>query len=101
MTTGRNIHDRLSYLDEYQKYIEETILYDKTYHIIISIMKYVTIEENLRLKKEKVNQQTVEIADKVIEKQMRVVQEIASLLGETTAETKIALTNLKETLKNE
>ena len=30
---------------------------------------------------------------------MMVVQEIASLLGETTAETKIALSNLKETLQ--
>ena len=44
---------------------------------------------------------TVEITDKVIDKQMRVVQEIASLLGETTAETKIALTKLKENLTNE
>ena len=35
----------------------------------------------------------------VIEKQMRVVQEIASLLGETTAETKIALTQLKDALQ--
>jgi len=43
--------------------------------------------------------QTVEITDKVIEKQMRVVQEIASLLGETTAETKIALTQLKDALQ--
>jgi uncharacterized Fe-S cluster-containing protein len=101
MNSGRNIHDKLNYLDEYQKYIEETIIYDKTYHIIISIMKDVTVEEKLRLKKETVNKQTVEIADKVIEKQMRVVQEIASLLGETTAETKIALTNLKESLNNE
>jgi transcriptional regulator with PAS, ATPase and Fis domain len=101
MTSGRNIHDKLAYLDEHEKYIEETVIYDKIYHIIISIMKDVTIEETLRQKKEKVNQRTIEIADKVIEKQMRVVQEIASLLGETTAETKIALTNLKETLKNE
>ena len=44
---------------------------------------------------------TIEIADKVIEKQMRVVQEIASLRGETTAETKIALTKLKESLSDE
>lgn len=101
MTLGRNIHDRLTYLEDYQKYIEETIIYDKTYHIIISIMKDVTAFEKSRLKKEHVNQQTVAIADKVIEKQMRVVQEIASLLGETTAETKIALTNLKESLNNE
>lgn len=101
MTTGRNVRDKLTYLDDQQKYIEETIIYDKTYHIIISIMKDVTIEEKSRIKKEQINKHTVEIADKVIEKQMRVVQEIASLLGETTAETKIALTNLKETLKNE
>lgn len=101
MTAGRNVHDKLTYLDDYQKYVEETIIYDRTYHIIISIIKDVTLEEKSRMKKEKLNQQTVEIADKVIEKQMRVVQEIASLLGETTAETKIALTNLKESLKNE
>ena len=42
-----------------------------------------------------------ETTDKVIEKQMRTVQEIASLLGETTAETKIALTRLKESLSLE
>lgn len=101
MTGGHNVHDKLTYLAEYQKYIEETIIYDKTYHIIISIMKDITLEESFRLKKEQINRQTMEIADKVIEKQMRVVQEIASLLGETTAETKIALTNLKETLRNE
>jgi iron only hydrogenase large subunit-like protein/uncharacterized Fe-S cluster-containing protein len=101
MTSGRNVRDKLTYLEDYQKYVEETIIYDKTYHIIISIMKDVTLEEKSRLKKDQINQQTIEIADKVIEKQMRVVQEIASLLGETTAETKIALTNLKETLKNE
>lgn len=101
MSTGLSVHDKLTYLNEYSKYIEETIIYDKTYHIIISIMKDVTLEENSRLKKEQVSKQTMEITDKVIEKQMRVVQEIASLLGETTAETKIALTKLKETLKNE
>ena len=36
----------------------------------------------------------MEITNKVIDKQMRIVQEIASLLGETTAETQIALTKL-------
>jgi iron only hydrogenase large subunit-like protein/uncharacterized Fe-S cluster-containing protein len=101
MTSGRNTHDKLTYFAEYQKYVEETIIYDKTYHIIISILRDVTTDEKSRLKKEQISKQTMEIADKVIEKQMRVVQEIASLLGETTAETKIALTNLKETLRNE
>ena len=48
-----------------------------------------------------ISQQTVEIADKVVDKQMRIVQEIASLLGETAAETKIALTKLKESITDE
>ena len=63
--------------------------------------KDITKEETVREKKEALSRQTIEITDKVIDKQMRVVQEIASLLGETTAETKIALTKLKETLNNE
>ncbi len=101
MNTGKNVHNKLTYLTDYQRYVEETVIYDKTYHIIISIMRDITAEEKARLKKEQVSRRTMEITDKVIEKQMRIVQEIASLLGETTAETKIALTNLKETLNNE
>ena len=46
----------------------------------------------------RISRQTAEITNNVIENQMRIVQEIASLLGETTAETKIALTRLKESL---
>ena len=44
---------------------------------------------------------TFEVADKVVDKQMRIVQEIASLLGETAAETKIALAKLKESIADE
>lgn len=101
MTEGKNIYEKKKYLDEYQKYVEETVIYDKEYHIIMSIMKDVTEEEKMRENKESHNRQVIEITDKVVEKQMRVVQEIASLLGETTAETKIALTKLKETLADE
>jgi uncharacterized Fe-S cluster-containing protein len=64
-------------------------------------MRDVTEETLQREKKEAMGRSTIEITDKVIEKQMRTVQEIASLLGETTAETKIALTKLKESLMDE
>ncbi|MDD3334678.1 MAG: [Fe-Fe] hydrogenase large subunit C-terminal domain-containing protein [Eubacteriales bacterium] len=89
------------YIADYQLYVEETILYDRQYHIIITILKDVTERENLRGQEETLRSQTAEIADKVIDKQMRVVQEIASLLGETTAETKIALTKLKDAMSHE
>ena len=64
-------------------------------------MRDITDEENEREKKESISKQTIETADKVVDKQMRIVQEIASLLGETAAETKIALTKLKESIKDE
>ena len=44
---------------------------------------------------------TLELTQEVINKQMRVAQEIASLLGETTAETKVALTKLKHIVEGE
>lgn len=101
LTNEENVYEKKKYLAEYKKYVEETIIYDKKYHIIISIMKDVTERENTNLSIDSRRKQAVEITDKVVEKQMRVVQEIASLLGETTAETKIALTKLKESLSDE
>ncbi len=98
---GRNIFDKTVYLAEYQKYVNQTIIFDKSYNIFICIMRDVTDESNQRKQKEAISRTTMEIADKVIEKQMRAVQEIASLLGETTAETKVALTKLKESLRDE
>ena len=61
----------------------------------------ITDETKQREHKQELSRTTVEITDKVIEKQMRAVQEIASLLGESTAETKVALTKLKESLSDE
>lgn len=78
------------------------MIYDKAYHIIMAIMRDITEEEHSRERKESMSRSTIEITDKVIEKQMRAVQEIASLLGlRRPAETKIALTKLKESLTDE
>lgn len=96
-----NVHNRRLYLAEYKRYIELTVIYDTDNHLYIGIMRDITDEENEREKKESISKQTIETADKVVDKQMRIVQEIASLLGETAAETKIALTKLKESIKDE
>ena len=99
--SGRSVRDKRVYLAEYKRYVEQTVVYDKDSHMLIGIMRDVTDEEHEREKKENISRQTVEVADKVVEKQMRIVQEIASLLGETAAETKIALTKLKESIGDE
>ena len=101
LNTGRGIYNKRIYLAEYKRYVEETIIFDRSYRVLMCIMRDVTEEESEREKKETISRQTVEIADKVVDKQMRIVQEIASLLGETAAETKIALTKLKESIENE
>ena len=101
LDTKQNIKNEKIYLAEYDKYVEQSIIYDINYHLLICIMRDVTEATLEKSKKESISKQTVEIADKVVDKQMRIVQEIASLLGETAAETKIALTKLKESITNE
>ncbi len=99
--SGRNVKNKKVYLAEYEKYVEMTISYDKEYRLLIGMMRDITDEEQMRERKEEISRQTVEIADRVVNKQMRIVQEIASLLGETAAETKSALSKLKESIDDE
>ncbi len=97
----RSIRNERVYLAEYRRYVEQSVIYDQESRLLICIMRDITDEQDEREKKEKISRQTIEVADKVVDKQMRIVQEIASLLGETAAETKIALAKLKESISNE
>ena len=101
MTSGKDVKDQRVYLAEYKRYIEQTVVYDRESHLLVGIMRDVTDEEYERERKENISRKTIEVADKVVDKQMRIVQEIASLLGETAAETKIALSKLKESITDE
>ncbi len=101
LNSRRNVLSQRTYLAEYKRYVDMTVMYDNDSRLLIGIMRDVTEEELARGKKDDISQKTIEVADRVVEKQMRIVQEIASLLGETAAETKIALTKLKESIINE
>ncbi|MBE7027639.1 MAG: histidine kinase [Ruminococcaceae bacterium] len=99
--TKKDIKNKIVYLAEYKRYVEQSVIYDKDSHLLIGIIRDITDAQNEREKKESISRQTIEVADKVVDKQMRIVQEIASLLGETAAETKIALAKLKESIQDE
>ena len=99
--SGVGVYNHKVYLAEYKRYVEQTVIPDKESRLLICIMRDVTDEERIRERKEDIRHQTIEVADKVVDKQMRIVQEIASLLGETAAETKIALAKLKESISVE
>ena len=99
--SSRGIYNEKLYLAQYGRYVEQTVVPTKESHMIIVIMRDITTEEEERARKEEISRETVEVADKVVDRQMRIVQEIASLLGETAAETKVALTKLKESIRDE
>ncbi len=101
LDTGRGIINDRQYLAEYNRFVEQTVVPAEDGRMLVCIMRDVSEEESERRRKEEISMETMEVADRVVERQMRVVQEIASLLGETAAETKIALAKLKESVSHE
>lgn len=96
----KSIDSIIVYNDKNQKYFDVSITMVKEHNLAFAIYKDVTQETLNDEKMRQLRQEMVEVTDKVITKQMAAVQEIASLLGESTAEAKIALVNFKNTLKD-
>lgn len=76
----------------------QNIVYIKEQNSILGIFQDISMEEEKNQQAYKVKMETIEMAQKVIDKQMMVAQQIAGLLGETTAETKVTLTKLRDTI---
>jgi PAS domain-containing protein len=68
-------------------------------NLIVGIVEDVTREEMQQAELTHIREATIERAEEVIAKQMRVAHEIASLLGETTAETKVQLSRMIEVIR--
>ena len=81
--------------------VEETIVYIENLESVLVTFQDVTREEKMKEQHYNLKVETMEMAQKVIDKQMMVAQEIAGLLGETTAETKVTLTKLRDSILNE
>ena len=96
----KNIYNKKVFLEKTGSYIELTIIVLKDNKGTYAVMKDITQETKNEEQLGKVKLETLATTDEVIKKQMRVAQEIASLLGETTAETKVALLKLKKTLQD-
>ena len=79
----------------------QAIFYVEKNDILIGIFVDLTQEKKQRERFSRVTDETLEKAQEVINRQMKVAQEIAGLLGETTAETKVQLTKLMNLIKNE
>ncbi|PAB58211.1 [Fe-Fe] hydrogenase large subunit C-terminal domain-containing protein [Anaeromicrobium sediminis] len=101
LNTKESIIGKKIYYKEYNIVLFQSIIYLEKENILLAIMTNITEEEKHKQELTLVKENTIDAAQKVIEKQMRVAQEIASLLGETTAETKGILTKLKKIVLQE
>ena len=69
--------------------------------IVACILVDLTSEHHQRLEMRRMKEELLLNVNKVIDKQMHIAQEIASLLGETTAEAKISLIKIRNALNEE
>jgi len=79
--------------------LSHSVFYLKEERLIVGIFADVTDEYKQKEQLGRMRSETVERAEEVISKQMKVAQQIAGLLGETTAETKVLLGQLIRLMK--
>lgn len=101
LTRKRHTESKQQFIVATKKYINLSVNYLEGQNVLFGIMQDVTEAVNYEKQINQVKMDTLATTDAVIKKQMRVAQEIASLLGETTAETKVALLKLKHQLSEE
>jgi len=94
----RFIHQKCAYKNG-SIIVDQTIFALKEHKVIVGILTDISHQEKQRQKMQNMKKVAVEKTNDVVNKQMQTVQEIAGLLGETTVETKAALTELADLLQ--
>ena len=97
--TKTSIYDKKVTYEELHLVTTQNLIYIEGDNLVMGIFTDVTEEEMRKEEKYHRQMESVEMAQKVIDKQMMVAQQIAGLLGETTAETKVTLTRLKDMIQ--
>lgn len=97
----QKIHGKKVTYAEYRFSTLQNIVYIEKEDVVLATFIDVTREEEQARQEYEKKLETIDLAQKVIYKQMMVAQEIAGLLGETTAETKTTLSKLCKSLLDE
>lgn len=98
--TRTNIYDQRVEYPQWELVTHQTVVPVPAEHILMVIFEDVTKLEGERQEMDAIKESVMEKARTVIKQQMRVAQEIAGLLGETTAETKATLYELLKHLED-
>lgn len=98
--TGKPIIGKIRRLSD-RIVVEQNIVRVEGQSLLVAIMRDITEHEAQKRKFLELRSQTLEQTREVIRKQMRVAHEIAHLLGETTAESKMIVSHLAKLLEEE
>ncbi len=96
LSLKESVINRKIFVEEYDKHFYANIIYIDESQTLIGFLTDITMDVKQKKEFEQVKEETLLKTQEVIDKQMRVAQEIASLLGETTAETKMSLKSLND-----
>jgi len=105
LDTIRNVGRKTAYFhcyyDMYDKLFEHAIVNVPNQNLKVIILMDRTQETLQEIALANMRTETIEVTQQVINEQMRTVQEIASMLGETTAKSKVALLKLQKVINGE
>jgi hypothetical protein len=99
--THQSIHGKKVKYEEYNLSTLQNIVYIEKEDVVLATFIDITKEEEQAKAEYDKKLETIDLAQRVIHKQMMVAQEIAGLLGETTADTKTTLTKLCKSMLEE
>ena len=94
----RNLMQDEIYLEDQKCYLDRVMTNDRENKMILCIMKDITKERKHKEQIQNAQLEAARMADKLVEEQLKIVQQIAGLLGETAADTKVAVEKLKNTI---
>ena len=98
LSSGESMQSKRTYLSDTGLYLEQTFQLDRESGMVVVTLKDLTEETKNRRRNSETKMQAAALADEIVNKQLRTVHEIAFLLGETAAETKSAVKDLKDAI---
>lgn len=98
LKSGKNILNHKQSYKSLGLIVKQSIVLVKNSNLLFVLLEDITREEQMRASRQRATEETAAFANEAISRQMRAVQEIANLLGETTSETEVALRQLTKNL---
>lgn len=101
LRTGQSIRGRVEHLPQLGLYVRKVVFAVPEQKLVAAIFVDVTSEQQQAAQLRRLKRETLRNVSEVVDKHMKAAQEIAGLLGETTAETKVSLLHLVKALEQE